>query len=234
MGDVNMRKLSAATLFALATLAVAEPALAVVTVWNGTGSNGTINWGQLGPETTVVPSGSGVSSTNGVNATVTDSYQNMQVLQEGSTWFGNFAPGDFLLYSNIADDPFHDETMTITFATAVQAAGAQITSNFYGPFVARILTNDGSFFDIPGVMDGNEDNSAPFLGAISDSANITGITFSMQVNGGAGFAINDLRLLAGAGAVPEPSTWAMILLGFGAIGASTRRRKTASRALDLS
>lgn len=35
----------------------------------------------------------------------------------------------------------------------------------------------------------------------------------------------------GAGAVPEPGTWAMMLIGFGAIGASLRRRKTQRRAL---
>lgn len=32
-----------------------------------------------------------------------------------------------------------------------------------------------------------------------------------------------------ASAVPEPATWAMMLLGFGAIGTATRRRKTAIR-----
>lgn len=31
----------------------------------------------------------------------------------------------------------------------------------------------------------------------------------------------------GDGAVPEPSTWAMLILGFGAVGATLRRRQTA-------
>lgn len=34
------------------------------------------------------------------------------------------------------------------------------------------------------------------------------------------------------GAVPEPSTWAMMLIGFGAIGASMRRRKVGYKALQ--
>lgn len=35
-------------------------------------------------------------------------------------------------------------------------------------------------------------------------------------------------LSVGVAAVPEPATWAMMLLGFGAIGASLRRRRTPS------
>ena len=34
-----------------------------------------------------------------------------------------------------------------------------------------------------------------------------------------------VNFLTAAGAVPEPTTWAMMLLGFGAIGFATRRRK---------
>jgi hypothetical protein len=30
------------------------------------------------------------------------------------------------------------------------------------------------------------------------------------------------------GAVPEPSTWAMMLIGFGAVGASLRRRRVSA------
>ncbi|MDZ7588255.1 MAG: PEPxxWA-CTERM sorting domain-containing protein [Parasphingorhabdus sp.] len=30
----------------------------------------------------------------------------------------------------------------------------------------------------------------------------------------------------GAGAVPEPATWAMMIFGFGAIGAAARKRRT--------
>ena len=40
----------------------------------------------------------------------------------------------------------------------------------------------------------------------------------------------DLSLTGVSGAVPEPSTWAMMLIGFGAIGVSMRRRRTTVKA----
>lgn len=40
-----------------------------------------------------------------------------------------------------------------------------------------------------------------------------------------GFTVNSLTAAAVQGGVPEPSTWAMMLLGFGAVGFGLRRRK---------
>lgn len=48
------------------------------------------------------------------------------------------------------------------------------------------------------------------------------------------FAIDDVSFTAVAGAVPEPSTWAMMICGFGLVGASLRRRKTSAGDLKLS
>lgn len=211
---------------ACTALVTTSPAQASVAAWNGSGANDSINWGQVGPDKTTVVSGSTVSSTTGINATVSDGAPNMTRLQEGSSWFGNFTVGDPVLYSGDPNNPFAAaNSITIDFSTAVQAAGAQISSNFYGDYMARILTNDGSFFDVSGTMNGNEDNTAPFLGVISTSADITSIEFSLLSNQGAGFGINNVSLIHGAAGVPESSTWAMMLLGFGAVGFGVRRAK---------
>ena len=37
--------------------------------------------------------------------------------------------------------------------------------------------------------------------------------------------LKQVRIIPGADVVPEPSTWAMMLLGFGAVGYTMRRRR---------
>jgi hypothetical protein len=56
---------------------------------------------------------------------------------------------------------------------------------------------------------------------------ITGLEFGNFTPEGSGIqALNQVRLnLNTATAVPEPGTWAMMLLGFGVVGASMRRRR---------
>lgn len=89
--------------------------------------------------------------------------------------------------------------------------------------------------------------SSYYFGIISDSAVDVGITFpatTVSQNGltatgdnsnytnfatpgvvGSGSASINLVLLGTQGAVPEPATWAMMIVGFGAIGWSVRRRR---------
>src|SRR6476659_9763748 len=138
-GVMRMRKSVLACLLA-ATSAFSTGASAAVTLWNGTGTNDTISWGQLGGAFTVVPSPANVTSTGGVAAAVTDSSGNMERRDQGAGWAGSFAPGEQLLWNQGAG------TLTISFASAVQAAGALIQSDSYGAFTARVTTNDGSFF----------------------------------------------------------------------------------------
>ncbi|MCW6532024.1 MULTISPECIES: PEPxxWA-CTERM sorting domain-containing protein [Sphingomonas] len=42
------------------------------------------------------------------------------------------------------------------------------------------------------------------------------------------YAISEFQAFAGGGGVPEPATWAMMILGLGAIGAALRRRRPAA------
>ena len=59
-------------------------------------------------------------------------------------------------------------------------------------------------------------------------------TLGYSVAGGqANFGTQRLGTFNVAAAVPEPSTWALMLLGFGAIGTAMRRRRKASGRLQL-
>jgi hypothetical protein len=107
-------------------------------------------------------------------------------------------------------------TMRITFASLqslvsfVNVSNSQVTANAYdsgGTLLASI--NDTQAFPI--------DNAALTLSA----ANISYVEFLSA----AAFGIDNLTYDASA-AVPEPSSWGMMLVGFGLIGAAARRRRT--------
>jgi hypothetical protein len=54
---------------------------------------------------------------------------------------------------------------------------------------------------------------------------------SFSSSGGGFVDFKQLRLVLAAGAVPEPGTWALMLLGFGGIGMAMRRRRKERGAL---
>jgi PEP-CTERM motif len=210
-----MRAIFTLGALAAAGLAAAQPAIAIDTIWGGGGSNDSVSWGQLGPTDTVVPSGTAATSVNGLVLILTDSVGSMERRDQGNGWDGSFGLGEQLLWNE------GDGTITITFGTPVSAAGAQIQSDSFGDFIARITLNDGSFFTIGGTSAPTGADTNPFIGAISDSANIASISFSMPTNGPS-FAISSLLLIDGP-SVPEPATWALMLLGFGTMGLAIRR-----------
>jgi len=206
---------------ACASVAFSSPAFATTVIWNGTGFTDSFMWGQLGGIGSAVPSGTVATSTNGATVTITDSVSSTQRLDQGNGWNGSFGAGEQLL--------FHQGSgvLTFSFATPVMAAGAQIQSNTFGAFIARLTTSDGSFFDIAGTSGSGGGDTNPFLGVMSDTANITSISFNLQTNN-SGFAISQLNTIGRqqAPAVPEPGTWAMMLLGFGGMGVAMRKRRT--------
>lgn len=61
------------------------------------------------------------------------------------------------------------------------------------------------------------------------SGNTFGIRWSLSdlngVTSDDGLAIDDFRLTATVAAVPEPTTWAMMLLGFGMVAGAARYRR---------
>jgi hypothetical protein len=74
-----------------------------------------------------------------------------------------------------------------------------------------------------------------FLGLVSTDVGIAGVFLDLVGTEPAGFAIDNLRFgLRGdvvIPTIPEPSTWAMMLLGFGAVGGFLRNRRRLNAAL---
>jgi hypothetical protein len=123
-------------------------------------------------------------------------------------------------------------TASFTFANAVSSFGFDLGSaDDYNNLVVRLVGGGNQAFsgtDIinSGVADGNQ--SAPrtngrvtVLGGVGES--FTGFTITSGQNSA------EIDNLAVTSAVPEPSTWAMMLIGFGAIGYSMRRRTNTIR-----
>lgn len=103
---------------------------------------------------------------------------------------------------------FTFDSLDLTFAYDDQNA-------LFGGGLATFTFNGGEFFETRAF-----DNLAGFQNFNFDLAGVS----SVQITADSAFAIDNVRLTAVA-AVPEPGTWAMMLLGFGGIGYSLRRRR---------
>lgn len=111
-----------------------------------------------------------------------------------------------------------------------------------------------SYAVVPGTFNGAPGNATVGFatGDIFADLNITGTTlgFTQFVSSGDLFSLvgnmpvfnlgtfnltsivsgnSTLRISAAAGAVPEPATWGLMLLGFGVMGGALRRRQTTAR-----
>jgi hypothetical protein len=229
--------------FALLLLLTRSAAASTIQIGSAAalGANDLFDWGQVrvldgGGNAIAQPSPRNVTSNLGRTATVSDG-GSFTGLVEGTDWFGNFTAGERLLYSGDANDPSAAATaFTVNFNTAVGGLGLQITSAAFFDFDASLEVFNGAaslgLFSVSGIMTGFEDGSAPFLGALSGSSNITRAVFTLTSNTDFGFGVSRLLTADAAGtppvdpgpAVPEPGT--LSLLAIGAVGTFVRRRRS--------
>ncbi|MES2903442.1 MAG: DUF4394 domain-containing protein [Pseudomonadota bacterium] len=114
-------------------------------------------------------------------------------------------------------DAFTDALVRSTNANLGTYTNTNLAGALFGPLGVSIGSNDLLGFDISGVSGASvfsvnnnfygvdlTTGSATLIGALG-AQGVTGITFGA--------------------AVPEPGTWAMMLMGFGAIGVAMRRRR---------
>jgi hypothetical protein len=178
-------------------------------------NNGHLDWGVLGPSFASVSNAftTPVPGIGGLNITGSQAGGDFfRVDQSSSDWNGNFGTGESLLWS------FFGGPMTLTFNTAITGFGMQIEADDFGAFTARIEAFDAAnvslgVFSRAGTATANGDDSAIFLGILSDVRDVRSIRLSLTSSAGdiSDFAINSPIIQDTP--VPEPTS--MVLLGTG-------------------
>ena len=222
---MNLRALLSVSAIALSAFAavVAHGAVVIVTSTAALGVTDHTDWTTLGGPLTQVPSPISTSTTGGRAFTATTANGgNFSRLEEGGvTWGGNFALHSAVLWNR------GQGAVTFSFASPVRGAGMQFNSDFIGDFTARIeafTSGDVSLgaFTRDGHTERTFDNTAIFLGFLSDSSDVSKFTVSFTAAPGDSvndFAISDVSI----NAVPEPSTWAVVSGGALLVFAGWRR-----------
>jgi hypothetical protein len=157
-------------------------------------ANDLVNWGKIGKEFDFITTPFMIDSANGLLLKVSSPGTFLR-LNEGSAIKGNFPSGDQLLFLE-----FSDGAITIDFATPVFGVGTQIQRAFFGAFTGVIEAFDRSGkrlgkFSVSGNSGNLGEDSATFIGVLSETANISRITLYVPENAGYGFTINGLNLV---------------------------------------
>lgn len=112
--------------------------------------------------------------------------------------------------------------LTVSFTNAELDASQNGGSFTFKSNANSVITFSSDFLDFTNVV--NKDFSFSFSGASPTfNAPIGSSSRSMAFSGSGTFASDPAPLVVGL--VPEPASWGMMLVGFGAIGGIARRRK---------
>ncbi|UUR06810.1 DUF4394 domain-containing protein [Sphingomonas glaciei] len=141
----------------------------------------------------------------------------------GSAYTNSFAEATSTTLYGL--DAFTDALVRSTDANAGTYVSTNTSGVAFGPLGVTFGATDQLGFDISGITNGAFFN----LNDGFYSVNLTTGAATRIGTIGAGSLIG--LSLAPAAAVPEPGTWAMMLLGFGAIGATMRRRRSVTAKL---
>ncbi|MEX2631210.1 MAG: hypothetical protein WD341_14835 [Tistlia sp.] len=194
--------------------------------FNAVGPTIAVDWDVFGPDGTLIltPDQRIVS---GLTIGVASSQGLLQRADEGASYTGSFAPGDHLL----TDAGSQSDTFIVRFGTPVSGFGAQIDAHYQiGPFtgfVELFSVTDMPLFtaNFSGTSSNAQDDSAPFVGVVSEVADISYARFFVDQPGplqpAGALAINRLDVLV---AVPEPLGLALAASGLAGMAWLRRRR----------
>jgi hypothetical protein len=199
-----MRKgIGASLLLLTCVLTSASQATAAVTlVTTRPTASDTVNWGQLGVAWTKVPYA--FLATSRLGDPTLGHFASLgatgEIRQQGHLggWTGNFAPGDYVLWTRNAGP------LTIVFDRGYGSVGAQIQWAVWGNFTARLSAYNGTNLlgtvTETGYSSNADDNGAIFIGISTGSTPakqlITKVVFSLTgcSNSCGDFAINSVSV----------------------------------------
>jgi hypothetical protein len=225
---------------AVLTATTAQAATFFVNTRAGLGANDSVDWAQLGADGTTIPNSFTATSVGGlgISGQFTGSGSGERRTQS-SSWGGDFAPGDAVIWAADSNNGVGSGPLTLTFVNSVSAVGTQIASNYYGSFTGSIQAFDsggnslGLFAGLTGTTNGNNDNSAIFWGIRSTNADIKSIVFNASddaANSPNDFAINQLSLVTNSTTdVPEPFTIIGTIVGGTAAVRMRKKLKSANK-----
>ena len=197
-----MRRVLTLTLATAAAMAIATPASAAVTV--------------VGPTATVASCSNFTFNVPPTEISCAGGYTGNMISGTSVTDATGLAALTALGYSG-----------TGAFLSVIPSiSGSTATINFGQTLFG--LTIIGLHYGGAGVPNPPQEGTSFFL-FDAGTTGVNSITVASRTDTTFNFGLSNAGLLS-TGSVPEPATWAMMLLGFGGIGAALRRRKLAAAA----
>lgn len=218
-----MSKLFLSLVALTATLVVATPAAATITLVDASSIQGANVLFNNGPQTAALIVGHTQSGTL-VNFTGSTTVSNIISASGGQAT----VDGDLNMITQNPNDtnPLRSLNFSLSAGTFNNLEFNLFGVNDGGRAFFTAIDNNGDVFNFGGANGfalGNGSNFFGFLGIDGQSIS----SFSISITPGSIQNVQQIRLdeAVAIGAVPEPGTWAMMLLGFGAMGVSLRRRR---------
>jgi hypothetical protein len=199
--------------------AIFAAALAAALAGAATAANAdTIDWSQWGGDSTALATTQAGVTVGGVAFSITAPGNGATILTQDSSWVGAFKDNAPVYFDNGAPGP-----VSILFQGHVNSiTDIAVQANLYGPYSATLTAYDGATVLGAETVNGLSQfapNTAPSFGFASASP-ITQIVIS-ATNDSQGIGLSTT-------AVPELSTWAMMLAGLAGLGFHGYRRNKAA------